>query len=625
MGNLNVANRTLAIMDNLAFLRRLNNECIDLIAIDPPFAANETFTGNPRPPISDAEYAEEIALALAHGVEHNEGRGETRVRDIWSWDEDVHPAWKMRIEDDYPSVHAVIQAVEACASENEAAYIAFMAARLLECRRVLKPTGSIYLHCDSHANGYLRMLMDAVFGTDNFRSIITWRRAIAHNDAHRYGNITDTLFYYTNGTGYTWNGTAVAEPKTAEQLATAYPSHDERGAHRTENLTGAGTTEGESGQAWRGYDVGARGRHWAPPRASSYARWIDTNIIPGYLQIEGVHNRLDALDANGLIHHPTRGVWPGLKRYAEADQGNPPQNLILEPTGFTNYRGRAEATGYATQKPLALYERIVRASSNPGDVVMDIFAGCATTAIAAEQLGRQWIACDMAYRAWTMLKRRFYLNGIALEGMTDATKDALASVRKDRGFQEPQQWTTSRTIGPGELPERDDVDPAPHHNLRQPRRGARQSTQSSSWSGRIPKDDAKRLLMDQFGPVCWGCGYEPRRPNGSLDETLLEVDHIRARRAAQGTQGNDELYNLALLHRTCNGVKRNQMTLEELRNHNAMNGLLYVNTINDLVDLYEATQFAAEQIAIHTAKYGLQTEMAELESNPSEASAPRLI
>ncbi len=618
MGDLNVANRTLAIMDNLAFLRRLNNECIDLIAIDPPFAANETFTGNPRPPISDAEYAEEIALAQAHGVEHNEGRGLTRVDDIWSWDEDVHPAWKMSIEDDYPEVFAVIQAVEACASENEAAYIAFMAARLLECRRVLKPTGSIYLHCDSHANSYLRMLMDAVFEAGNFRSQITWRRAIAHNDARRYGNITDTLLYYVNGSRFTWNGVSISEPKTSEQLATAYPSRDGRGAYRTADLTGAGTREGESGQAWRGYDVDSRGRHWALPRDSSYARWIDTNIIPGYLRIEGVHDRLDSLDAHGLIHHPSRGVWPGLKRYAEADTGNPPQNLVLDPIGFTNYStGGGEYSGYSTQKPLELYERIIKASSNPGDSVLDIFAGCATTAIAAENLDRQWIACDMAYRAWTMLKRRFYLNGIALAGTTDATKDALASVRKDRGFQEPQQWTTSRTIGPGELPERDDVDPAPHHNLRQPRRGASQSTQSSSWSGRIPKDDAKRLLMDQFGPVCWGCGYEPRRPNGSLDETLLEVDHIRARRAAQGTQGNDELYNLALLHRTCNGIKRNRMTLEELRNHNAMNGLLYVEKISDLVDLYEATQFAAEQIAIHTARHGLQTDLPQPAGSPA--------
>ena len=159
------------------------------------------------------------------------------------------------------------------------------------------------------------------------------------------------------------------------------------------------------------------------------------------------------------------------------------------------------------------------------------------------------------------------------------------------------------------MPRRDDVDPAPHHGLQQARRGARQSTQSAGWSGRISKEEAKQLLIDKFGPVCWGCGYEPRRPNGSLDETLLEVDHIRARRAAQGTQGNDELYNLALLHRTCNGIKRNRMTLEELRNHNAMHGLLYVGKVSDLVDLYEATQFAAEQIVMHAARYGVQRDM----------------
>ena len=151
MGELNVANRTLAIMDNLPFLRSLNNECIDLIAIDPPFAANETFTQTPKPPITEAELAEEKALATSHGVPHNEGIGETRVKDVWNWDDDIHPAWKMQMEDDYPAVHAVIQAVEACATENEAAYIAFMAVRLIECRRVLKPTGSIYVHCDSHA------------------------------------------------------------------------------------------------------------------------------------------------------------------------------------------------------------------------------------------------------------------------------------------------------------------------------------------------------------------------------------------------------------------------------------------------------------------------------------------
>ena len=605
MGELNVANRTLAIMDNLPFLRSLNNECIDLIAIDPPFAANETFTGNPRPPISDDEYAEEIALAQAHGAEHNEGQGETRVHDIWNWDEDIHPAWKMMIEDDYPSVHAVIQAVEACATENEAAYISYMAVRLIECRRVLKPTGSIYLHCDSHANSYLRMLMDAVFGAENFRAQITWQRTSAHNDSRNFGNVSDNILFYGPATSI--NSDNIRVQLDAGYVERFYRHEDERGIYRLGDLTAAGIRYGETGLPWLEYDPNRIGRHWAVPMTGRYAAWIEQTIIPRYRAIASPLARLDALDVAELIHRPADNGMPSLKRYLASNPGQVPSNLWTDIPNLSGQTG--ERTGYATQKPLALYERIIKASSNEGDVVLDIFAGCATTAVAAERLGRQWVACDMAYRAWTMLKRRFYLNGIALEGMTDATKDALASVRKDRGFQEPQQWTASHTIGPDELPKRNDVDPAPHHNLRQARRGARQTTQSASWSGRIPKENAKQLLINKFGPVCWGCGHEPRRPNGSLDETLLEVDHIRACRAAQGTQGNDELYNLALLHRTCNGIKRNRMTLEELRSHNAMNGLLYVEKISDLVDLYEATQFAADQIAMHTAKYGLQGDM----------------
>ena len=569
MTALNVANRTLAIMDNLPFLRALNNECVDLIAIDPPFAANETFLRTPKPPISDRELAEEVALAAAHGVPHNEGRGETRVLDIWNWDEDIHPAWKMQIEDDYPAIHAVIQAVETCATENEAAYIAYMAVRLIECRRALKPTGSIYLHCDDHANGYLRMLMDAVFGPDSFRNEVVWRRYGSHNDAGvRFGRIHDTLFFYSKGAAYTWTDEA-REPYDDEYIARAYRNSDAVGRYATVPLHARGLSGGGYELEWRGIQD----------------RWRFSR------------ERLDEMDAAGLIHWPVRGRIPRRKVYLDPDKGIPARDIILDVKPLS----RTENTGYATQKPLALYERIIAASSNPGDVVLDVFAGCATTAIAAERLGRQWVACDMAYRAWTMLKRRFYLNGIMLEGMTDSTRDALASVAKGRGFQEPQQWTTSRVIGPRELPARDDVDPAPHHRLSP----ARRSAQSASWSGRIPKDAAKRLLIERFGPVCWGCGYEPRRPNGSLDDTLLEVDHIRARRAAEGTPGNDELYNLALLHRTCNGIKRNRLTLEELRAYNADHGLLYVNTVRDLVDLYEATQFAAEQIAVHTAEHGL--------------------
>ena len=114
MSRLNMRNRTLGIMDNLDFLRAINNECIDLIAIDPPFAANETFTGRPRPAITRKELAEEKTLARKHRARHAEGRGAT-VRDIWTWDDNVHPDWLSRIEDDYPPVFAVIKAVEACA------------------------------------------------------------------------------------------------------------------------------------------------------------------------------------------------------------------------------------------------------------------------------------------------------------------------------------------------------------------------------------------------------------------------------------------------------------------------------------------------------------------------------
>ena len=422
MGDLNVANRTLAVMDNLMFLRRLNNECIDLIAIDPPFAANETFTGNPRPPISDAEYAEEIALAQAHGVEHNEGQGLTRVHDIWSWDEDVHPAWKMSIEDDYPEVFAVIQAVEACASENEAAYIAFMAARLLECRRVLKPTGSIYLHCDGHANSYLRMLMDAVFGSENFRNELNWNRSGGKSDAKKWGRVSDHILYYTKSRRFTWNRQYQPHNPDYVKRTYRYDDDDGRGPYRKLPLHAAGTRSGESGIPWGGYDPGSRGNHWRTPTQGIMSTYIrEHNLIPGWPDsYTSVHARLEALDDAGLIAWSRNGV-PEIKTYLSATNGIAATDFITDiPMASGN-----QDTGYSTQKPLGLYKRIIKASSNRGDVVLDIFAGCATTAVAAEQLERQWVACDMAYRAWTMLKRRFYLNGYALSDMTDSTPKGL--------------------------------------------------------------------------------------------------------------------------------------------------------------------------------------------------------
>lgn len=352
--------------------------------------------------------------------------------------------------------------MEACASENEAAYIAFMAARLLECRRVLKPTGSIYVHCDDHANSYLRMLMDAVFGASNFRSEITWKRSSAHSDTRQgrrqHGRIIDRLLFYTRSNEWIWN--PVYTDYDPEYVANFYrhvePETGRR--YRLGDLTGpGGAAKGNPS-----YEVMGVTRHWR------------------YSQ-----KRMQELIDEGRVVQTRPGGVPSYKRYLDEMPGVPLQDLW---TDITPVQAQSrERTGYATQKPLELYERIIKASSNPDDVVLDIFAGCATTAVAAERLGRQWVACDMAYRAWTMLKRRFYLNGIALEGMTDTTKDALASVKKDRGFQEPPQLTTSSAIGPNELPERDDEDPAPHHALRQPRRGGGKARSRPVGRGASPR------------------------------------------------------------------------------------------------------------------------------------------
>ncbi len=440
----------------------------------------------------------------------------------------MHPDWQYRIQDDYPSIFAVVRAVEECATENEAAYIAFMAVRLIECHRILKPTGSIYLHCDDHANSYLRMLLDAVFGAKNFRNAIAWCYTGPSNTMRWFPRKHDTVLFYARSDETRFNRDPIRIPY--KQLNTQH----------------------------------------LEPRGGGIGGNLTPNSVEEY-----------------------------------RDKGKIPEDYWLEDRDGMTPVGRSarERTGYATQKPLALYERIIKASSNPSDVVLDIFAGCATTAVAAENLGRQWIACDMAYRAWTMLKRRFYRNGYGLYDMTDATRQALGE------HQTNLQQAESTTIGPNELPKRTDQDPSPFHHLNQRKPGQTRTTQSASWSGRIPKEEAKKMLIEKFGPVCWGCGYKPLRPNGSLDDTLLEVDHIRARKANEGRKGNDEFYNLALLHRTCNGIKRNKLTLEELRQYNADNGYLYVGKTSELVDLYHAQEYAQEKIAQHVARTGYQPTM----------------
>ena len=335
------------------------------------------------------------------------------------------------------------------------AYLTYMGERLVEMRRLLtKPegvgrAGSLYLHCDDTASHYLKVLLDAVFGARNYRNHLVWRRANSHNDPQRFGRILDHILYYATGENPYWDGDAIAIPKTDEQLRAAYPSCDERGRYRSADLTGAGSSEGESGQVWRGYDVSGRGRHWAAPKTSAYAAWIEREFIPDYRKIEGVHERLDALDAAGLIHHPKRGVWPGLKRYAAADRDNPPQNLILEPLGFTNYnKGQGEYLGYDTQKPRALVEKLIAVSCPPDGFVLDPFGGCGTTVAAAHALGRRWAGVDISATAIDITQER-RLAPLGLQAETFGIPRDLESARKLAADKPSdfEAWAVTRIAG----------------------------------------------------------------------------------------------------------------------------------------------------------------------------------
>ncbi|MCY3718327.1 MAG: DNA methyltransferase, partial [Anaerolineaceae bacterium] len=276
------------------------------------------------------------------------------------------------------------------------AYLVMMAARLAELHRVLKPTGSLYLHCDPTASHYLKLVLDTIFGEWNFRNEIVWKRTSAHNDPKRYGRITDTIFFYSKGDEFTWN-TQHGE-YSEEYLDKFFRFEDERGRYRTGDLTGSGTRTGETGEEWQGYNPTDSVRHWSVPKRI-------VRIVGGEEALTwSVKARLDLLDKHGYIHWPKRGGVPAFKSYLNELPGPPVQNLwdnIRPLSGHSK-----ERLGYPTQKPLALLERIIRASSNPGDVVLDPFCGCGTAIDAAQGLGRRWIGIDITHLSVALMKYR---------------------------------------------------------------------------------------------------------------------------------------------------------------------------------------------------------------------------
>jgi len=376
-----MADNTLYYSDNLDILRQyIADESVDLVYLDPPFNSNQNY---------NVLFAEQDGSRSAAQIQAFE--------DTWRWDQSAARAYQDVVEAG-GKVSQAMQAFRISIGDSDLlAYLAMMAPRLVELRRVLKDTGSIYLHCDPSASHYLKMLMDAVFGPENFRNEIVWKRTHSHSSAKRLGPVHDIILFYTKSKHYLWNDIKVKHSK--EYVEKHFRMQDEEtGRHfQPITLTGAGTTKGDSGKPWRDINPTEAGRHWALPQA-----------ILEELNITGktIQEKLDALDAAGRIYWPAKGKGvPRLKWFLDELEGMALQDVW---TDISPISAQAkERLGYPTQKPEALLERIIQASSNKGDVVLDPFCGCGTTIVAAQKLNRRWIGIDITHLAVSLMKKRF--------------------------------------------------------------------------------------------------------------------------------------------------------------------------------------------------------------------------
>jgi len=364
--------------DCLTIMRdHLPARSVDLIYLDPPFNSNKEY---------NAIYKTETGMPLPDQVE--------AFCDTWTLDPERERAVRampilMRdagIDDTVAEFWKLWMEALRKTQPRLLAYLVYMAERLLQMRVVLRPAGSIYLHCDPTASHYMKALMDAVFGHQNFRNEIIWKRTSAHSSAKRFGPVHDVILFYSMGSKYKWN--PVYQDYDEAYVEDHYHWEDERGHHRRGDLTGPGVREGESGHAWRGIDPTSRGRHWAVPR-----KFPGGEDLPA-----GVHAALDALDNMGRIFWPSKaGGAPRFKGYLEDMPGMVLQDVITD-IRPVSARSR-EWLRYRTQKPVPLLERIIRASSDEGDLILDPFCGCGTTIEAAHQLGRRWVGVDIAIHA----------------------------------------------------------------------------------------------------------------------------------------------------------------------------------------------------------------------------------
>ena len=460
-GTPNFANRTLFQGDNLDVMRGINSETIDLIATDPPFNKGRDFHATPE--------------SLSHGAS---------FEDRWRWEVDIHDEWVDRIKDDRRRTWALIDAVKGT-DLSMAAYLCFMGVRLMEMERLLKPTGSLYLHCDPTASHYLKALMDTIFGRENFRNEIVWCYRSTSQAKRWFPRKHDNVLFYSKTDDWLFNHRAL-------ELREAYSL-----------------------------------------------------------------DRLPKRVNNPVLNRGGSGKWPGATD-EELAQRYEKGKLVPDWWELTFGPNSPERTGYPTQKPLALYERIIAASSNPGEIVFDPFAGCATTCVAAERLGRQWIGADYWPAVVDIVVKRLNDSPTALkiEDYRTAVTHATAP---------PDRTDTADVAAP---------------SFRTPQRSAQSAPL-------FTRDEMVQKLGEAFGWQCWACDYRMVSSNLHALGAFFHLGH----RTPKGEGGSNELGNRCLLCPPCNLEMGDRLQLTALRNKAG-----YRRNKNDHpIDIAQATRWAQNE------------------------------
>ena len=354
---------TLYYGDNLEVMRRhIDDESVDLIYLDPPFNSNADYN---------------VLFAEKDGTQNHAQI--TAFEDTWTWDVEAAAEYAEVLRSGHDRVAKCLKGMhDFIGGSDMMAYLSMMALRLIELRRVLKPTGSIYLHCDPTASHYLKLLMDAVMGPENFRNEIVWKRTGSHNDSKKFAEINDCILYYARANGAVWNPQFA--PHDEGYLRTHYNKTDAKGrVYRRDNII-------------RSASMGPR-----PNLAYEFK---------GFTPKWGwrvVREKLEILDRVNRIEWSKSGT-PYLVRYLDQQKGAAMPSLWDDISPINSQA--QERLGYPTQKPEALLERIIKASSNEGDVVLDPFCGCGTAVAAAHKLNRKWIGIDITHLAVNLIKVR---------------------------------------------------------------------------------------------------------------------------------------------------------------------------------------------------------------------------